>query len=305
MTGTRHRDNALTEQHIADFIMSRELPPAFRSQITDHYLPLLSWLVERRSSGATMILGINGAQGTGKSTLADFLQLALESQHRWRVAVLSIDDFYLTMSERRDLAEQVHPLLAIRGVPGTHDVGMLSRCLDDLRNLEDGEQYRLPRFDKAQDDRAPAATWPQVKGPIDLIILEGWCVGSVAQADAELVTSVNDLERARDPDCTWRKYANDHLNSDYAQLFCVLDALVILQAPSFEAIYEWRLEQEQKLAAAAPAAAPGIMSSAQVAEFIQAYERITRCNLARLPEHADVVLVLGEDHTVFASEYHR
>ncbi len=162
----------------------------------------------------------------------------------------------------------------------------------------------MPRFDKAQDDRAPAATWPQVKGPIDLIILEGWCVGSVAQADAELAASVNDLERDRDPDCTWRKYVNGHLDSDYAQLFSALDALAFLQAPSFEAIYEWRLEQEQKLAASAPAAAPGIMNSAQIAEFIQSYERITRCNLARLPEHADVVLVLGEDHTVVASEYH-
>lgn len=303
MTDTGHRGDALTEQLITDFMQSHRLPPAFRGLIADHYLPLVSWLVDRRSSGKTMILGINGAQGTGKSTLADFLQLALELQYQWRVAVLSIDDFYLTKSERRDLAEQVHPLLAIRGVPGTHDVGMLSQYLDDLRHLAAGERYRLPRFDKAQDDRAPVAAWPQVTGPIDLIILEGWCVGSVAQDDAELATSINDLERDNDPRCEWRKYANDRLKSDYAQLFSALDALVFLQAPSFEAIYNWRLEQEQKLAASVPAGAPGIMNSAQIAEFMQSFERISRSNLALFPKDADVVFVLGEDHGVLASQY--
>ena len=251
-----------------------------------------------------MLLGINGAQGTGKSTLADFLKLALEQQHGWHVAVLSIDDFYLTRAERQALAADVHPLLATRGVPGTHDVGMLSHCLDTLRDLAAGEDTALPRFDKAEDDRAAEADWPRVAGPVDLIILEGWCVGSVAQEDAELDAPINALERVRDATGEWRRYANERLRTDYAQLFARLGLLVFLQAPGFDAIYRWRLEQEHKLAAAVRDAS-AIMTDEQVAEFIQYYERITRNNLLRLSQSADVVFELDEDHGIVGGRYRR
>lgn len=250
-----------------------------------------------------MLLGINGAQGTGKSTLADFLKLVLESSYEWKVAVLSIDDFYLTKAERHELAQTVHPLFETRGVPGTHDVAMLNECLDRLRSLGPDDTCHLPRFEKARDDRADPSGWPIATGPIDLIILEGWCVGSVAESGAALTRCVNALEREQDPSGDWRRYANDRLNSDYASSFSKLDALVFLQAPSFDAIYRWRLEQEQKLAASAPSNASGIMSREQVAVFIQYYERITRNNLAVMPGVADVVLELNEAHDCVASHY--
>ena len=250
-----------------------------------------------------MLLGINGAQGTGKSTLADFLKLALETQRGWRVAVLSIDDFYLTKAERAALADQVHPLLKTRGVPGTHDTDLLSRYLDDLRSLAEGEEHRLPRFDKARDDRMDESQWPLVSGPIELIILEGWCVGSVSENETDLTQSINELERYKDPAGDWRAYVNDRLASDYARLFAQLDALIFLQAPSFDAIYRWRLEQERKLAASTPAGASGIMSESQIAEFIRYYERITRSNLRQLPRSADVVLELDEQHNIIGTRY--
>lgn len=289
---------------VVDFLRSHDLPASFRDLITDHYAPLVTWLTCCRTQGQTMMLGINGAQGTGKSTLADFLKLALESLHRWRVAVLSIDDFYLTRAERADLAESVHPLLVTRGVPGTHDTDMLQRCLDELCALRENETRHLPRFDKSRDDRAAETEWPLVGGPVDLIILEGWCVGSVAETTAALETSVNDLESKRDPDGRWRRYVNSRLTSDYAQVFSRLDALVFLRAPSFEAVYRWRLEQEHKLAASVPAAAPGIMDDGQVAEFIQYFERITRHNLSELATSANVVLEFDERHNCIASRYY-
>ena len=283
------------------FLQLHKLPESFRRTAEEHYLPVADWLTARCKSGETFLLGINGAQGTGKSTLADLIKLALESSGEKTVAVLSIDDFYLTRAERHLLGREQHELLGTRGVPGTHDVAMLTETLDALRSLGPGDVYHLPRFDKASDDRALATDWPTVKGPLDFVILEGWCVGSVAQPDIELGSPVNDLERRRDPDGTWRHYVNDRLASDYAAVFAKLDALVFLKAPSFGAVYRWRLEQEHKLAATRPSEAPGIMDELQIAEFIQHYERITRSNLEHIGNSADIVLELDEYHQCIAS----
>ena len=244
------------------------------------------------------MLGINGAQGTGKSTLADFLCLATESMFEWRVAVLSIDDFYRTREERQALCQAVHPLLRTRGVPGTHDTDMLARYLGRLRQLNEDECIALPRFDKAADDRADESRWPVVRGPIDLVILEGWCVGSVAQPNSELRLPINSLERKEDPDGAWRSYVNDQLKANYKQIFDQLDYLIFMRAPSFDAILRWRVEQEEKLADVSPKGSSGLMSREQIERFLQFYERLTRANLAALPNCADVVFSLDATHSI-------
>ena len=135
------------------------------------------------------------------------------------------------------------------------------------------------------------------------MILEGWCVGTVAQSDAELSAPVNELERDEDVDGRWRSYVNTVLAEDYEPVFRKLDALIFLRAPSFEAVYRWRLEQEQKLASQSPQDAPGIMNAAQVRRFIAFYERLTRANLASLGDRADIVFALDEGHAVTRAEY--
>ena len=285
------------------FIAAHRLPDSFRTTAAKFYEPLAEWLCRKSASGRPFLLGINGAQGTGKSTLADYLALTLGKSGKRSVAILSIDDFYLTKAERQQLSQTVHPLLATRGVPGTHDVGMLRDCLVKLRDLGPGEQLRLPRFDKATDDRTDETGWPVVEGPVDVIIMEGWCVGSVAEPEADLETPVNDLEANRDADGRWRRYVNERLASDYADVFAELDTLVFLQAPGFEAILRWRVEQERKLAGTAGGEASGLMNEEQVAEFIHYFERITRNNLVAVRSNADIVLELDEDHGCVASHY--
>ena len=264
---------------------------------------MAGWLCRKSEPGTPFLLGINGAQGTGKSTLAAYLALALGESGRRNAAVLSIDDFYLTQVERRRLSQTVHPLLATRGVPGTHDVPMLRESLARLRELGPGEPYQLPRFDKAIDDRADESSWPTVSGPVDLIILEGWCIGSVAEPEEGLDEPVNELEADEDADGRWRRYVNERLRTDYADVFAGLDALVFLQAPGFEAILRWRIEQEQKLAASAGADAAGVMNEKQVGAFIQYFERISRHNLGAVRSNADIVLELDEYHDCVASHY--
>ena len=290
-------EDALDEK-LGQFLVQHRLPDAFRETALSFYLPLAREIQGWRQNSSTLVIGINGAQGTGKSTLADFLALATETLFGWRSAVLSIDDFYLTRAEREALAVEVHPLLQTRGVPGTHDVDLLRRTLTSLRVLESGETFRLPRFDKSTDDRAPETTWPNVEGPLDLVILEGWCVGSSSCDPSSLEPAANDLERNEDAAGHWRQWVEQRLRDDYESIFATLDRLVMLAAPSWDAVFRWRLEQEEKLAAKTGGRGHGLMGSSEVARFIQHYERITRRNLLEMPSRADVVLMLGEDHSV-------
>mgnify|MGYP001813617622 CR=1 FL=1 len=288
----------ISDRELRDFLSRHRLPKEFRSTAERYYLPLARRLPGYRGDSKTLYLGINGAQGTGKSTLADFLSAATASLFGWTVAVLSIDDFYYTREEREKLAEKVHPLLKVRGVPGTHDTDMLEQCIEQLHAANSGDEVALPRFDKSIDDRADQSTWPIVSGPVDLVILEGWCVGTQAQGDAELKPAINQLERDEDPDGTWRHYVNDQLDLRYAKTFSALDKLVFLRAPSFEAIHRWRLEQEEKLAAKSSHDATQLMNKEQVTRFIQFFERLTRANLATLTDVADIVFSLDETHAV-------
>ena len=297
------RKSRLSRRQIDEFISHHRLPNKFRDLINLHYLPLVSWVLSQHQSGEALFVGMNGAQGTGKSTLAAFVRLALELSVGWRVAVLSIDDFYLTRAERKKLGKNVHPLMQTRGVPGTHDMQMLALCVERLKTLESGASLALPRFDKSRDDRADPDIWPVISGPIDLIILEGWCVGCTAQAGAELLEPINILEREEDASGAWRRYVNAQIEGSYTDLFATLDALIFLQAPNFDAVYRWRLEQEKKLAAVTANHAVGIMNAKQIAHFMQHYERLTRMNLATLPATADVVLELDEHHDCVRSCY--
>lgn len=264
-------------------------------------MPLISTFKKDGAPGDVRIVGVNGAQGSGKSTLAYFMQQVMTLLWDWNVVVLSIDDFYLTRAERRQLGETVHPLLATRGVPGTHDVELLNRCLDELLAADEQSTTMVPRFDKSRDDRGPESDWTKVTGTVDLILLEGWCVGTRPQRHVDLQRPVNVLESNDDPHGVWRRYVNDQLMDNYAKLFDRLDFLVFLQIPEFGAVYRWRVEQERKLAQSTDG--DRVMSDEQIASFVQHYERLTRHSMRFMPDLADVRLELGGDHQCVASYY--
>jgi len=266
--------------------------------VEDHYASLATMLKPLRPAGRPWLLGISGAQGTGKTTLANYLSEKLRQDFGWSVANLSIDDFYFTRAERAKLATKVHPLLATRGVPGTHNTRLLIGSLKRLQTLGPGEMLPVPQFDKAMDDRVAESDWLQITGPLDLIILEGWCVAARARPEEEMATPINALERAEDSDGSWRRYVNHQLRSNYAEVFAMLDWLVFLSAPGFAAIRKWRWQQEQELAGQSDVAATEIMSKSELNRFIQHFERITRDMLAELPTVADFVYYLDESHDV-------
>jgi len=258
--------------------------------IADFYLPMTAWVAEHAEE-RMIVLGLNGAQGTGKSTLARLLKRLLERVYGMRVAVLSLDDLYLTAAERLRRAETIHPLLATRGVPGTHDVGLGLRT---IRALRDGKPLAIPRFDKGHDDRLPVSEWPRWEGRCDVVIFEGWCVGARPQRAEELVEPVNGLERLEDPTGDWRYYVNRELGGHYQALFAEIDLLVMLRPKTFEHVYLWREEQEAQLREAG--VGPEVMPPTAVRRFIMHFERITRFMWEEMPGRADAVVFLGDDH---------
>jgi D-glycerate 3-kinase len=263
------------------FLRRHRLPESYLSYAQQWFMPLAERLAAHQNSAARPVLvALNGSQGSGKTTVCDYLRCFVEEHAGLRALSLSLDDFYLTRAEREDLAARIHPLLATRGVPGTHDMMLLRQTLATLLAAEPGT-LEVPRFDKSVDDRVPRAAWDEVTEGVDIVLLEGWCLGARAQTEAELAAPVNALEAREDPRGEWRHYVNEVLSREFEPLYQLVDQWVMLGAPSFDCVYRWRLEQEQKLAE--HSRGDGIMNASQVARFIQFYERITRHCLAQLP----------------------
>jgi D-glycerate 3-kinase len=253
---------------------------------------LIEAIDETHSARASrpVVIGLCGAQGSGKTTLA---QAAVEGclDKGIVAAILSIDDIYLTRPEREVLAREIHPLLATRGPPGTHDVALGEAVFNALAR---GEAAGLPRFDKARDDRVPQSQWPETPEGCEVFLLEGWCVGARPQPDADLTRPVNELEELEDRQAIWRRHVNAALASNYQRLFARLGCLVMLAAPGFEVVFDWRMQQEVELRARVGSEATGVMDAEQVARFIQHYERLTRYMLAEMPGRATLLVRLDE-----------
>lgn len=249
-----------------------------------------------RHSAKPLVVGLCGAQGSGKSTVSATLAARFE-----QAVTFSIDDLYLGRAARLNLAKRIHPLLATRGVPGTHDP-MLG--VEVLSALQRGESVALPRFDKARDDRVPCEDWPIVKAGCELVIFEGWCVGARPQRAEELVDPVNRLEAEEDPGGRWRRFVNDALAGEYQQLFRCIDMLALLAAPDWDTVLRWRIQQEHELRDTRPEGS-GVMDDCAVARFVSYFERLTRYILVEMPERADLVLRLDASRDCIGIETQR
>jgi D-glycerate 3-kinase len=291
-------------------LLERELrlSKSVAEQLTRTYTPLAGYCASKveASPYAPVIVGINGAQGTGKSTAAYILQHLLQQQFDLTVCQISIDDLYLSLASRQQLAEQVHPLLATRGVPGTHDLPLALDVFAQLAGAQPGTQTMIPRFNKATDDRRPPEQWDIVIGRPQVIIFEGWCVGARAQRASDLTQPVNSLEVNEDADGHWREFVNQRLR-EYQQLFDKLNLLVMLKAPSFDQVLQWRQLQEQKLRdtlTPEELSHSRVMSSGQIERFIAHYERLTRWMLQEMPARSDILLQLERDHSIAKIDCH-
>lgn len=286
----------LLKPTFAGQLVLNQLPVELNSELSRLFLPLAAWLNQQRPANGPLLVGLNGSQGSGKSTLCNLLKWILEAAFSCRTCIVSIDDLYLPKRERQQLAQNIHPLLTTRGVPGTHDVPLGMELFTRLKNNPAEGTIEMPRFSKATDDRLPANEWESINGEIDLILFEGWCVGATPQTEEELRQPINRLETKEDGAGLWRRYVNKQLDGPYRQLFSQLDLLMMLKIPDWEMVYHWRKRQEQQLAA--KDSGVGVMGEVALHRFIMHYERLTKHQLQELPQRADLTLSLNPQQRV-------
>jgi pantothenate kinase len=119
---------------------------------------VLAALAERRGR---RVLGIAGAPGVGKSTVADAVVDALPG----RAVLLPMDGFHLPQAELERLGRADR-----RGAPDTFDAAAFARLLRRVREQGDGV-LPAPGFDRAAGEPVPDAI--AVPPDVPLVVVEG------------------------------------------------------------------------------------------------------------------------------------
>jgi len=286
-----------------DFLQRHQLSTQYLQQAEQAFSPIIKHIASLVNSAqnSSVFVGINGCQGSGKSTLADYLATELTLNHQLKTVFFSLDDFYLDQIQRDQLANNIHLLLKTRGVPGTHNIELLNTVINGLKKCERG--IRIPVFDKLSDNPKAKKYWQLVyedlnegfNEAIDVVIIEGWCWGTPAQKEEDLIVPVNELERSKDPQRIWRSYVNQQLKQFYQPLFKQMDISIMLKVPSFDCVSRWRLEQEQKrIENQQLKANQSIMNKAEIENFVQYFQRLTQHSLLVQPSLTDYVFELDQ-----------
>jgi D-glycerate 3-kinase len=76
---------------VNQLIEAEGLPADYR-EVVDRFWRPLSEDIAERWDGKPLLVGISGAQGSGKSTVAKFLEVLLV-EHNQRGVIVSLDDF--------------------------------------------------------------------------------------------------------------------------------------------------------------------------------------------------------------------
>jgi D-glycerate 3-kinase len=224
-------------------------------------------IVNSHSSSSPLIVGLSGAQGSGKSTLSSQLSSYLLKHHSLSCIVLSLDDFYhdyetihgSSSAWRKEVARG-NTLLQGRGNPGTHNVEllttMLELCLGGKEAQEPGAYVLTPRYDKSahagKGDRMPRDKWHKLTlGSFRVIFVEGWMVGFESVSPSAIAQLHSDFTSTTSYSCgtvsEWTQV--NGLLGKYTSLWQLFHAFVVLTPDVSipDRVFEWRLQQEQQL----------------------------------------------------------
>jgi len=266
--------------------------------IKSFLIPVSFWISKKVNKKKTLMIGLAGGQGSGKTTISTILTLILQNYFKLNVFKISIDDFYKTRKDRKLLSKNKHSLLMTRGVPGTHDINLILKFFKKIKSKK-FKNMKVPKFNKAMDDRCKKSLWYKINSKPDVVIFEGWCVGAKAQTANQLKKPINSLERIYDQDGKWRSHVNNQLKTKYNTLFRQLDGLLYLKAKNFNLLKKWRLKQEKKLQLKTKNKKNlKIMNQKEVINFMQTYQRITQQMLKDTSKYASIIMSLNNNHQI-------
>ena len=250
------------------------------SEIKDTYYKLFSQLHNKKT------LMIAGSQGSGKSTLSLLIKTYFKKFYKKDVVILSIDDFYLSSFQREKLAIKLKTnLFHTRGVPCTHNLKLLIETVDKLKRNK--FPVYIPIFDKVTDNKKKHN---RKINKADLIILEGWCVGSKPIDPLYLKKNINDLEKINDPDMIWRTAYNQSL-VEYQKLFNKFNYYIFIKLPNWQYVINWKYKQELGLRS--------LRSDNHLKKklflFIQYYEKLSKWMSFTSPEICNALITLDKN----------
>ena len=203
-------------------------------------LPLLSQAYKFKNNFSDRkIIGISALPGTGKTTLGKWLE-AISLKLDFKIAVISIDDFYLPSDEMK-LAIKNNPWNVSRGFPGSHSVKLMH---DKLLNWKISGELNVPVFDKSLRNGLGDRSYWRSDNP-DLLIIEGWFLGVEPLSidiDEQRIKSLN----LSDHESIYIFNIQKNLYS-YLDVWGLLDNIWHLKPLKFEYMNMWKLNQEKEM----------------------------------------------------------
>ena len=203
-------------------------------------LPLLSQAYKFHNNFTDRkIIGISALPGTGKTTLGKWLE-AISLRLNFKIAVISIDDFYL-QSDDMKLAIKNNPWNVSRGFPGSHSVELMYEKLLDWKL--NGE-LNVPVFDKSLRNGLGDRSHWRSDNP-DLLILEGWFLG-IEPCSIHIDDEPENLAELSPQESLYRFNIQKKLN-EYLDVWNLIDNIWHLKPIKFEYMNMWKSNQEKEM----------------------------------------------------------
>ena len=203
-------------------------------------LPLLSQAYKFQNNFSNRkIIGISALPGTGKTTLGRWLE-EISLKLNFKIAVISIDDFYLPSDEMK-LAIKNNPWNVSRGFPGSHSIKLMH---EKLLNWKINGELNVPVFDKSLRNGLGDRSHWRVDNP-DLLIIEGWFLG--------IEPFSNDVNHKYINSGDLSPYEYSYINKiqnnlkKYSDVWSLIDNIWHLKPLKFEYMNMWKTNQEKEM----------------------------------------------------------